>query len=147
MQKSFRVSLFLCRTIQTHFRLLQFKRFYLQSFLSHPFLTEPIQVLHLLYILAFTIIAFLAVSNLIRSLITVSMGTQRSYYPQGNGNYRNGMLGQKSYHPELFDENGDRINEPLLVMRSVNVEDARQQLDALYNASPSVSRQEQEEDI
>jgi hypothetical protein len=110
-------------------------------------LTEPIQVLHLLYILAFTIIAFLAVSNLIRSLITVSMGTQRSYYPQGNGNYRNGMLGQKSYHPELFDENGDRINEPLLVMRSVNVEDARQQLDDLYNASPSVSRQEQEEDI
>jgi hypothetical protein len=32
-------------------------------------------------------------------------------------------------------------------MRSVNVEDARQQLDALYNASPSVGRQEQEEDI
>jgi hypothetical protein len=29
----------------------------------------------------------------------------------------------------------------------VNVEDARQQLDALYNSSPSVSRQEQEEDI
>ena len=104
-------------------------------------------MLHLLYILAFTIIAFLAVSNLIRSLITVSMGTQRAYYSQGNGNYRNSMLGQKSYHPELFDENGDRINEPLLVMRSVNVEDARQQLDALYNASPSVSRQEQEEDI
>ncbi len=104
-------------------------------------------MLHLLYILAFTIIAFLAVSNLIRSLITVSMGTQRPYYQRGNGNYRNGMMGQKSYHPELFDGNGDRINEPLLVMRSVNVDDARQQLDALYNASPSYDRREQEEDL
>jgi hypothetical protein len=28
------------------------------------------------------------------------------------------------------------INEPLLVMRSMTVEDAREQLDALYRSSP-----------
>jgi len=39
-------------------------------------------------------------------------------------------------HPELLDSAGKFIKEPLLVMRSINVEDARQQLDALYESSP-----------
>jgi len=99
-------------------------------------------VLHLIYILAFTVIAFLAVSNLIRSLISVSMGTQRSG-PNNNSNTR--RFGQ-SNHPELFDNNGAPINEPLLVMRSVNVEDARQRLDAIFDASPSGTRQDVEEE-
>lgn len=89
-------------------------------------------MLHLIYIFAFTIIAFLTISNLIRSLITVSMDSQRPYGGRSN------MYGAKGVpHPELLDERGMPINEPLLVMRSVNVEDARQQLDALYKASPS----------
>ncbi|MGK7933048.1 MAG: DUF2973 domain-containing protein, partial [Microcystaceae cyanobacterium] len=46
---------------------------------------------------------------------------------------------------ELLDERGQPINEPLLVMRSVSVEDARQQLDALYNASPSSKKETEEE--
>lgn len=101
-------------------------------------------MLHLIYIVAFTIIAFLAVSNLIRSLITVSMDSQRRYPHRETPPTPTEMKGKKA-HPELLDERGNPINEPLLVMRSVTVEDARQQLDAIYNASPNPS-QEQEED-
>jgi hypothetical protein len=95
-------------------------------------------MLHLLYIFAFTIIAFLAISNLIRSLITLSTEAGRSYSPQrrtyGQGN---GMsLSSRPLHPELLDEAGKPVDEPLLVMRSVTVDDARQKLDELYNSSP-----------
>ncbi|MEB3249461.1 MAG: DUF2973 domain-containing protein [Microcystaceae cyanobacterium] len=95
-------------------------------------------MLHLLYILAFTVIAFLTVSNLIRSLINVSLGSQRS--PRS---WQRSL--PNNYHPELFDEQGEAINEPLLVMRSVNVEDARQKLDAIFHASPSAQRDLEEE--
>jgi hypothetical protein len=97
-------------------------------------------VLHLIYILAFTVIAFLAVSNLIRSLISVSMGSQRT--PPNSFSRR---FGQNT-HPELFDDKGSPINEPLLVMRSVNVDDAREKLNAIFDASPSVTVQEGEDD-
>ncbi|NEO48804.1 MAG: DUF2973 domain-containing protein, partial [Moorea sp. SIO4A3] len=40
---------------------------------------------------------------------------------------------------------GNPINEPLLVMRSMTVEDARQQLDAIYNSSPGNSKGKTEE--
>ena len=94
-------------------------------------------MLHLVYILVFTVIALLAVSNLIRSLITLSAETQKFYPP----NYNNSSSGQtrksKKVHPELLDEQGKVIEEPLLVMRSVSVDDARSRLDALYEASPS----------
>jgi hypothetical protein len=105
-------------------------------------------MLHLIYIVAFTIIAFLAVSNLIRSLITVSMDSQRRYPDGRNVSSQKDKIwknSQKTIHPELLDERGKPINEPLLVMRSVSVEDARQQLDALYNASPG-QKKETEED-
>jgi hypothetical protein len=90
-------------------------------------------MLHLIYILAFTAIAFLAVANLFRSLLTLGIESQRSYSrPTGyKPTYQSSAT-----HPELLDETGNMINEPLLVMRSVTVEDAREQLDALYNASP-----------
>jgi hypothetical protein len=42
-------------------------------------------------------------------------------------------------HPELLDETGRVINEPLLVMRSMSVDDAREQLDALFESSPGIS--------
>ena len=98
-------------------------------------------MLHLIYILAFTVIALLAVSNLIRSLITLSAESQKFYPP----NYSNslgkspkvGQVKPKKFHPELLDEQGKVIEEPLLVMRSVSVDDARSRLDALYEASPS----------
>ncbi|MFM7365000.1 MAG: DUF2973 domain-containing protein [Cuspidothrix sp.] len=96
-------------------------------------------MLHLLYILAFTILALIAVGNLIRNLIMFSFDRERNYgnYPSsqgGLGYYAN----RKQYvpHPELLDSAGNVIKEPLLVMRSINVEDAREQLDALYESSP-----------
>lgn len=94
-------------------------------------------MLHLVYILLFTIIALLAVSNLIRSLITLSADAQKFYPPNYNRSNSSQFRSQKKVHPELLDEEGQVIEEPLLVMRSVSVDDARSQLDALYEASPS----------
>ncbi|MCU0523863.1 MAG: DUF2973 domain-containing protein [Elainella sp. Prado103] len=101
-------------------------------------------MLHLLYILAFTLLAFLAVGNLIRNLMTLGMESQRSYGNRGrfvpNGNSADAQPGVRTVpHPELLDEEGNIVNEPFLVMRSITVEDARERLDALYNASPSPS--------
>jgi hypothetical protein len=100
-------------------------------------------MLQLLYILAFTVLAFLAIRNLIRNLLTLSLETHRSS-PSGwgTGNQREMESWPVSRtgivaHPELLDATGNVINEPLLVMRSMTVEDAREQLDALYEASPS----------
>ncbi len=76
-------------------------------------------ILHLLYVVLFTILAALALGNLLRSLIRLSIESQ---YPR-----------QRAVpHPELADPDGNPLDEPLLVMRSVNLEEARQQLDKLY---------------
>lgn len=104
-------------------------------------------MLHLLYILAFTLLAFLAVGNLIRNLMTLGMESQRSYGNRGrfvpNGSGAAAQPGVRTVpHPELLDEQGNVVNEPFLVMRSITVEDARERLDALYNASPSASEDE-----
>lgn len=96
-------------------------------------------MLHILYIMAFTVIAFLAISNLIRSLINVSYDSTRKY-PRAQ------TKETVVSHPELIDDQGRVIKEPLLVMRSVSVEDARQKLDALYDSSPSQPNQEQTEE-
>lgn len=94
-------------------------------------------MLHLVYILVFTVIALLAVSNLIRSLITLSTDTQKFYPPNYNGSNSHQVRQGREVHPELLDDQGKIIEEPLLVMRSVSVDDARSKLDALYEASPS----------
>ena len=94
-------------------------------------------MLHLVYILVFTVIALLAVSNLIRSLITLSAETQKFYPPNYNSSANGQSRNSKQVHPELLDDSGQVIEEPLLVMRSVSVDDARSRLDALYEASPS----------
>ena len=93
-------------------------------------------MLQLIYILAFTAIALLAVSNLIKSLVTLSAETQK-FYPPSYGNSKKTVSKSQSFHPELLDEQGKVIEEPLLVMRSVSVDDARSRLNALYDASPS----------
>jgi hypothetical protein len=90
-------------------------------------------MLHLLYIIAFTVLAVIAVSNMIRNL--VKLGTQ----------VRQPVQRQRPVpHPELLDNSGAVINEPLLVMRSISIKDARDQLDALYEASSSSSDDTQE---
>lgn len=93
-------------------------------------------MLHLIYILVFTAIALLAVSNLIKSLVTLSAETQKFYPPRHNDTVRERSRPER-VHPELLDEQGKVIEEPLLVMRSVSVDDARSRLDALYDASPN----------
>ncbi|MDZ7957790.1 MAG: DUF2973 domain-containing protein [Aulosira sp. DedQUE10] len=104
-------------------------------------------MLHLLYILAFTILAVIAVANLIRNLIMFSFDRERNY-PAMKNQGRYGYPSSNSQfppHPELLDNAGNLIKEPLLVMRSINVEDARQQLDALYESSPGRKVENQEE--
>jgi hypothetical protein len=83
-------------------------------------------MLHLLYLVAFTLVALLALGNLIRSMVTLGFASQKPY----------GKPPTKISHPELFDASGNVIDEPLLVMRSFTMEDAREQLDALYRDSP-----------
>lgn len=103
-------------------------------------------MLHLLYILAFTILAFLAVGNLIRNLMVLGSESQRYYgnrgqFAPGGPNSQNTTANGRVRpvpHPELLDEQGNIVNEPFLVMRSITVEDARERLDALYNSSPGV---------
>lgn len=103
-------------------------------------------MLHLLYLVAFTAIAFLAIANLLRSLLTLSVDSQRLYSPAGRSPV-NRYSSQYNYvpHPELLDDMGNPINEPLLVMRSMTVEDAREQLDAIFKSSPGNRADTQEE--
>lgn len=101
-------------------------------------------MLHLIYILAFTILAFLAVRNLIHSLIVVGMESQRS--PMSRNTYRDSSgASRKISHPELLDDSGNVVREPLLVMRSFSMQDARNQLDSLYQSSPNPGEETPEE--
>lgn len=106
-------------------------------------------MLHLLYIFAFTILALIAVSNLIRNLLMFSVERDRTYpvgrSPMSRGNFPYlSSQSQSVPHPELLDNTGNIIKDPLLVMRSINVEDAREQLDALYEASPGYKGDQEE---
>jgi Protein of unknown function (DUF2973) len=82
---------------------------------------------HILYLVAFAILAFLAIGNLIRSLLHFSVEAQRP----------TSTMISRVAHPELLDDNGRLSEEPLLVMKSIGLEDARSRLDALYNDTPS----------
>ncbi len=95
-------------------------------------------MLHLLYILAFTILALIAVSNLIRNLIVFSVEGD-GVYSRGQSSSYNRNSPRSVPHPEFLDSTGKIIRDPLLVMRSIDVQDARAHLDALYEASPGYS--------
>ncbi len=99
-------------------------------------------ILHFIYIVAFTVLAVLAIANMFRNLMTLGLDSQRSYSPANAPLYGRSQYGGENRptpHPELLDEFGNILNEPLLIMRSITVEDAREQLDALYDASPGSS--------
>ncbi len=94
-------------------------------------------MLHALYIIAFAILAVLAVSNLIRNLMLLGADSRRDTrkpFAGGNGSQSSG---RPVPHPEMLDETGRVVDEPLLVMRSMSLEDARERLDALYEGSGS----------
>ena len=97
-------------------------------------------MLHLLYVFAFTVLAFFAVGNMIRNLMMLGAESQRPYHPNTRQNPR-----YASPHPELLDERGKMVNEPYLVMRSISVDDARERLDALYKASPGATGEAHDE--
>lgn len=109
-------------------------------------------MLHLLYILAFTTLALIALRNLIGNMLTLGIDSTRSYPPQrpnmGKNTHQSLPLSgrQAVPHPEFLDSAGNVIDEPLLVMRSMTVEDARSKLDALYNSTPESSGMEGRED-
>lgn len=106
-------------------------------------------MLHLLYILAFTVLALIAVSNLIRNLLMFSVeGDRESSSGRSPMSSRNSLSYHPASrnpvpHPEFLDNAGNLIKDPLLVMRSITVEDAREQLDALYEASPGYKGEEE----
>jgi hypothetical protein len=79
---------------------------------------------HVIYLLAFVILAFLAIGNLIRSLVQFSIEAQRPPAAPAN---------RLTIHPELLDDQGRVTEEPLLVIKSFGVEDDRRRLDAIYN--------------
>ncbi|MCY7334342.1 MAG: DUF2973 domain-containing protein [Pseudanabaena sp. CAN_BIN31] len=89
-------------------------------------------MVQIIYILAFTVLSIFAISNLIRSMIALSQNDGRGYQ-----NNRGRRVAPQYNHPELWDKDGKYIDEPLMVIKSINVDDARSRLDALYNSSPS----------
>lgn len=82
-----------------------------------------------IYIIAFAALAILAIANLVRNLMVLGRSSRSSHPPGVYSNDANRPVP----HPELLDQDGQVIREPLLVMRSISVKDAREQLDALYN--------------
>jgi hypothetical protein len=98
-------------------------------------------MLQVLYIIAFLILASLAIGNLIRNLFTLGIDSQRGYSQKRSSPFA--AQGQRPPHPELLDNDGSVIDEPLLVMRSISVDDARERLDALYRNSPESSDEAQ----
>lgn len=88
-------------------------------------------MLQILYIVAFTALSLFAVVNLIRSMVSLAQNDVKSQ------RYATRRATSRTIHPELLDASGNLTNEPLLVMRSFSVDDARSRLDALYESSPS----------
>ena len=94
---------------------------------------------HALYIAAFLILTVIAVSNLVRNMMLLGSDTRRSSRPTGAA----GSTNQGSVaHPEMLDEAGRVTKEPLLVMRSISLQDARQQLENLYDGNQPASADE-----
>lgn len=88
---------------------------------------------HALYIIAFAVLAVLTVGNLIRNLML--LGSEARRQGQRRNTFTNNRRdpNQPVPHPEMLDDSGQITDEPLLVMRSISLEDAREKLDSLYN--------------
>lgn len=91
---------------------------------------------HIVYIIAFAAMAILAITNLVKNLIVLGGNARNA---PSSAPYAGGQRSESGRrpvpHPELLDEDGQVIREPLLIMRSISVKDAREQLDALYNGT------------
>lgn len=103
-------------------------------------------MLHALYIVAFTILAFLAVGNLFRNLMLLGADARRPPRKSASGWGQSGRDESLTPHPEMLDERGRVLEEPLLMLRSISLEDARERLDALYEGTSNQSEEASEED-
>jgi hypothetical protein len=99
---------------------------------------------HALYVVAFVILAVLALGNLIRNMMLLGADARRDPRPSFGGGNQPQTSGTVP-HPEMLDETGKVTREPLLVMRSISVDDAREKLDALYEASDGNSEASSDE--
>ena len=68
----------------------------------------------------YTVIAFFAISNLIRSLISISTESQKPSWTDTPRVNKSNTSNYQADNRELYDEEGQPINEPLLVIRSVS---------------------------
>ncbi|MBE7383061.1 MAG: DUF2973 domain-containing protein [Leptolyngbya sp. SIO1E4] len=103
-------------------------------------------MLHALYIIAFAVLAVLAISNLIRNMMVLGVDARREPRQPFAGDKTQGGADRSTPHPEMLDESGRVVDEPLLVMRSISLEDARERLDALYDGSSNQSDDSSDED-
>lgn len=104
-------------------------------------------MLQALYIIAFAVLSVLAISNLVRNLILLGSDTRREpRKPYMGGNSSENRSDRSIPHPEMLDERGRVVDEPLLVMKSISLEDAREQLDALFDNSSGLSDSNQDEE-
>jgi hypothetical protein len=101
-------------------------------------------MLQTIYILVFTALAVLAIANLVRSLMTFAGDSQRT--PSTWTQSKQASRPRQVPHPELLDDSGNVVKEPLMVMRSITVEDVRSQLDDLYKSSPGGSNPDANEE-
>jgi hypothetical protein len=90
---------------------------------------------HVVYIIAFAVLAIMAIANLIRNLMVLGGNARNPQSARTYGGSQTPPGDRPMPHPELLDQDGQVIREPLLVMRSISVKDAREQLDALYDGT------------
>jgi hypothetical protein len=97
-------------------------------------------MLHALYLVAFAVLSVLAVGNLFRNVMLLGADSRRdSRNTYGGSNSDGHKSGSSVPHPEMLDERGRVLDEPLLVMKSISLEDARERLDSLYEGSSGSS--------
>ena len=80
-------------------------------------------MLQVIYLSLFALVSFLVIRNLFANLLAMSRNEMQPPSLRQR---------KRAVHPELLDEDGNVTDEPLLVIRSANLEDARERLDALY---------------
>ncbi|MDB9526647.1 DUF2973 domain-containing protein [Oscillatoria sp. CS-180] len=106
-------------------------------------------MLQALYIIAFAVLSVLAISNLIRNIMLLGSDSRRDPrrpYMNNGDRSSSSSSGRSIPHPEMLDEKGRVLDEPLLVMKSISLEDAREQLDALYDNSSETMDSTQDEE-
>jgi len=80
-----------------------------------------------MYLMAFTVLAFLAVRSMYTNMLSINRATQAQP--------------KRQIHPELLDSDGQPVNEPLLVVNFVDSpsaespDDVRRRLEEIYNKS------------